>query len=269
MKKHTLSIISLILSIHCFGQEILPVSMGLTSKPKKMEVLNYSTYNWSTLTAENRFSSKEIYEFNDKGNVIIMSTNYKPEDASASNISNFIYDENENLKQILENDSLGTNYSYNKQGQCILQEYGSGDSKWTIHHAYDQKEHTEKITRSNSKETTINTYDATWEKIIESKTIDENKNPVYRSVYSYDSNGNGIKMDWYDSKDLLQDYYVTHYNKYNHETKIEKYRVKDKDTSLTKILELKYEYDDKGNFTREELYRNDILITIKKRKITY
>jgi hypothetical protein len=262
------------LCFSCTQLKYLEPYNGYKGKPRTVESTTYRVPGkGDTVNEKLRFG--DIHLFDLKGRII------KHETYGSDSVRNgwwiHVYDKNGSIIQnkIYRSDSsvsVVNNYQFNKYGQEILREYVSGGNKAITKSTYDRKmkEVTVEGYRNDGSfnEKTIIYYDDQWREV-EIKSYFQTGKLKTRIEKAYDQNGNNILSRWYDSNNELYEFYKTGFNENKHRTSIEKYRVKNGDTTLIQETKMTYRYDARGNIIYESIGSNEANSWITRTRFIY
>ena len=269
------SLLILFLFSSCSSLKYLDAFNGFENRPEKVESTTYSVkYIDSLPLVEMAF---KIISFYDSKGRKIKSMTFKSDGSPSSGGWNYSYDKNGNeiqntLYNLDSSINVQNNYKYNKFGQKIEREYFSDLQKSVTEYIHDRKNRICKIYGKKSdgsfKDQEMLKYDEKWRKK-ELISYDKSGKQKSRIEFFYNEKSNEIQSKWYNSENVLYDYYNSTYNLNNDRIRIDHYRINNGETKLSNDTKTEYTYDEHGNCVEERLISNGKISWITKNKFYF
>jgi hypothetical protein len=215
--------------------------------------------------------------FNEKGQIIRWQ-DYRAKDTT---ICQYIYNDEGALTEEIwtySKDIHGENgqiIKYDKQGRATSEEHQFADStkrrEYALTYKFDNKDSVIEIKKTDVKThwfiTTKYSYDE-WAYIKEESVYDNKGEIITRHLYKNDAKGNHLEwtLEGTGRKGYFSVHHIAQYDEHNNCIK-DKYE--NKEAKLKGRVTTKYEYDRKGNWTKETKTKNGKIESISTRALEY
>jgi hypothetical protein len=216
----------------------------------KVEVLSESLYQSNENGQKDKLVHKNVFRYDNTGNKIEL-LNYRP-DGSLASTTKYKYDENNHLvaeEVYLANGTLDVRYltKTDARGRKIEQQMsrpkGNPIFNFTYKFAYDDKD--------NMKEWSCYRQDGSL---------------LWKYEYKYDEKGNKSEWRLSSTNGAMTRKHIYHYDDKNN---LASEIVLKADSTIESRLIYNYQFDKKGNWTRQTKYENNKAVEIKERDIKY
>ena len=244
---------------------------GFKSEPKIVESATYKIKNEDTASSKLELSYKDVYSYDYEGRLLSRNTFKSNGDPSVS--WGYEYDKfgNQTVLKMIGKDSairMIAAMTYNKVGQVIETKRRTD----MLIHKYDKK--------GNNVELKGNYLDGRFKEFSKFFYDEKGRNIKITSfkedgevsviiTKKYDNNGNEIEFQWFNSEHKLDFFTKNKYDNQNNLIEKVQYKVKSGDTVISCITKKVYEYDLKGNYTKQTTYINGKPKWLVKQNIIY